>query len=144
VARPGASLALTTNLVGHMQEFYDEFHKTLVELGRADRLAALRDHIEHRGTVKTMTALLEGAGFSVERVIEDSFTMRFLDGSALLRHYFIKIGFLDGWKAAVGDRDPAEVFARLEENLNRIATHGGLALTIPMAYVEATVGRRQT
>lgn len=65
--------------------------------------------------------------------------MRFLDGSALLRHYFIKLGFLEGWKGVLDAADRPIVFARLEENLNRLAERRGeLLLTIPMAYVEAT------
>ena len=139
VARPGATLALTTNLTGHMQEFYDVFLTTLEELGRDDYLSSLREHIEHRGSVASITALLEEAHFQVVRVIEDRFTMRFLDGSAFLRHYFIKVGFLDDWKTVVAEVDHSEVFARVEENLNRVsAARGELALTVPMVYVEAT------
>jgi hypothetical protein len=58
--------------------------------------------------------------------------MRFANGTALLNHHFIKLGFLDAWKAvASGDRD---VFDRLQSELDR---RGELTLTIPMAYVEA-------
>ena len=34
VAKPGARLLLTTNLAGHMSEFYDVYRATLIELGR--------------------------------------------------------------------------------------------------------------
>ncbi|MEX0643555.1 MAG: methyltransferase domain-containing protein, partial [Pirellulales bacterium] len=44
VAKPGAGLLLTTNLVGHMGEFYEAYRSVLVELGFADRLAALDAH----------------------------------------------------------------------------------------------------
>ena len=64
--------------------------------------------------------------------------MRFTDGSALLNHYFIKLGFLDGWKTVLDPGDQARVFARLEMKLNALAqARGELKLTIPMAYVEA-------
>lgn len=43
----------------------------------------------------------EARGFQVRRVVEQSKTMRFRDGTALLNHYFIKLGFLDGWKSVV-------------------------------------------
>src|SRR3954465_5759489 len=50
VAKPGATLALTTNLQGHMREFYEVF----AEIVRHDPEASkrLRDHIEHRATVE--------------------------------------------------------------------------------------------
>ena len=63
--------------------------------------------------------------------------MRFVDGSAMLRHSFIRIGFLDAWREVAGKKDEQEVFARLEGNLNRLAkAQEELRLTIPMAYIE--------
>jgi len=138
VARPGSKLALTTNLVGHMKEFYDVFEETLAELGDAKALEALNAHVGHRATVEKLAALLEGAGFRLARVQKTRVSMRFADGSALLRHYFVKLGFLDGWKGVVKAERREEVFARLESNLNRAALlRGALDLTIPLAFVEA-------
>ncbi len=76
--------------------------------------------------------LLESGGFAVTRVVEREETMRFANGTALLNHHFIKLGFLDGWKSVVPGRE-REVFAQLREKLDAI---GELRLTIPMAYVE--------
>jgi arsenite methyltransferase len=138
VAKPSAVLALTTNLRGHMSEFYDVFRTTLTERGKEAELKALQAHVEHRVTVEGASEMLEGAGFRVRRVHEQTFTMRFLDGSALLRNTFIKIGFFDAWRRVVDPEDRQRVFARLEENLNRLARkQGDLALAIPMAYIEA-------
>jgi arsenite methyltransferase len=138
VARPRARLALTTNLQGHMQQFYDVFQGTLEELGKATRLDRLRAHIEHRGTAKRLSDMLESAGFKVRQLHQQTFIMRFLNGSAMLRHAFIRIGFLDAWRGILTADEEKQVFLRLEENLNRFAEkRGGLALTIPMAYTEA-------
>lgn len=138
VAKPGATLALTTNLQGHMKELYDCFHDTLVELGKAARLPNLQAHVEHRTTVARATALVERAGFKVRRVCQESFSLRFLDGSALVRHAFVRVGFLDGWRSILSGEDEKPFFRRLEENLNRQARQrGGLDLTIPAAYLEA-------
>ena len=64
--------------------------------------------------------------------------MRFVDGSSLLRHHFIKIGFLDGWKSVVPSNQQEKVFTPLETKLNEAARERGeLALTIPIAYIEA-------
>jgi ubiquinone/menaquinone biosynthesis C-methylase UbiE len=138
VARPGSKLALTTNLKGHMKEFYDVFEETLAETGDGKALEALKAHVDHRATVEKLTALFEGSGFRLARVREARAAMRFADGSALLRHYFIKLGFLDGWKGVVEAGQREDVFARLESKLNRASRlRGALELTVPLAYVEA-------
>jgi ubiquinone/menaquinone biosynthesis C-methylase UbiE len=138
VAKPSALLALTTNLRGHMRKFYELFRTTLTELGKDAQLKALQAHVEHRVTVEGASGMLEMAGFRVRRVHQQTFTMRFLDGTALLRHAFIKIGFLDAWRCVVDGQERQAVFAQLEKNLNHLAGKlGELALTIPMAYLEA-------
>ncbi|MBI1846093.1 MAG: methyltransferase domain-containing protein [Candidatus Rokubacteria bacterium] len=137
-AKPGARLLLTTNLAGHMAELYEVYRATLVELGQSDRLAALEAHVERRGTVDSITQLLGRAGFEVVDVVTGSFRMRFADGTALLRHYFVRLGFVAGWKAVAAPAMVEETFAALERNLDAVATaRGELALTIPMACFEA-------
>ena len=139
VAKPGATLALATNLSGHMAEFYDPFRETLVELDLTEALPGLRSHEENRGTVESLSALLATAGFEVGRVVTDSFRMRFADGTTFLDHYLIRLGFLGNWRALVPPESVEEVFARLEERLNLVAARDGeLALTIPMACLVAT------
>jgi ubiquinone/menaquinone biosynthesis C-methylase UbiE len=132
VSKPCATLALTTNLQGHMREFYDVFADVVRDDAEATK--RLREHIEHRATIANVRELLETGGFIVTRVVERKSVMRFANGTALLNHYFIKLGFLDAWKkvAAGNERD---VFARVRDALDDL---GELRLTIPMAYVEAT------
>jgi ubiquinone/menaquinone biosynthesis C-methylase UbiE len=136
VAKPRATLALTTNLQGHMRELYDVFAGVLRD--DAEASSRLRDHIEHRATVDSVRELLETGGFEIARVAEREAVMRFADGTALLNHYFIKLGFLDAWKRVAAGNEH-EVFARLRNALDDHASrHGELRLTIPMAYIEAT------
>lgn len=138
VARPGARLVMTTNLVGHMREFYDVYRQLLTEIGEPDDLARLAVNEAHRGTPERFSAWLTDAGFHVTRTIHDQFPMRFVDGSALLRHALTRYGFLDGWRSAVTpDREQA-IFTELEARLNALAAREGeLRLTIPMLYLEA-------
>lgn len=136
VARPQAHVILTSNLVGHMREFYDVFRATLREAGVTD-FTALAANEAHRGTPESITALLEGAGFRVVKRVEDQFTMRFVDGSALLRHWLIKLGFLEGWRRAVPPDQEAAIFEMVEMNLNTLAAAAGeLRMTVPMLYIE--------
>ncbi len=137
VSKRGAVLALTTNLQGHMQEFYAIFDEVLEAAGDAEGRGRLRDHARHRATVPQIQELLRQGGFSVKRVIERTGRMRFASGTALFRHHFIKLGFLDAWKKVVPGRE-TEMFLRLQVRLDELAQgQGGLSLTVPMAYVEA-------
>jgi ubiquinone/menaquinone biosynthesis C-methylase UbiE len=133
-----ARLVLTTNLQGHMEEFYAVFESTLFEMGLPNAITALQAHIRHRATVEGLAALFERAGFRLSEVREEKESMRFLDGSALLQHYFIRLGFLDGWTGVLPAEEQEQALSRLEANLNALSeSRGELALTIPMAYVEA-------
>jgi len=129
VSRPGATFALTTNLQGHMRELYAALADALE--GDAKALRRLDEHVKHRATVPDVKRLLEEHRFEVRRVVEREGTMRFADGTALMNHHFIKLGFLDAWKGVAAGNEKA-VFARLLDRLN-----AELRLTIPMAYVEA-------
>jgi arsenite methyltransferase len=136
VARPGATIALTTNLQGHMRELYAVIHDLLAEQDDGEALERLRAHGEHRATVPAVTELLEDGGFTVTRVVERQGQMRFASGTALLNHHFIKLGFLGGWKTIVPGKERA-FFAALRLRLDALAEkEGALTLTIPMAYVE--------
>jgi ubiquinone/menaquinone biosynthesis C-methylase UbiE len=136
VSKPSAKVVLTTNLKGHMREFYDVFESSLLDLNEK-AVKALESHIAKRATLEGIAALLERTGFRLSKVHKESATMRFMDGSAFLRHYFIKLGFLDGWKSVLDADEHEAVFARLETNLNNLAkARGELDLTIPMAYIE--------
>ncbi len=137
VARPRAQIALTTNPKGHMDTFYSVFAKTLRELRMADIINDLAVHIDHRLTQDTICDYLEHSGFKITGKHQDSFRLRFLDGSAFLNHSLIRYGFLDEWKWLVPARDQKKVFKKLEENLNRVSERKGeLELTIPIGYVE--------
>lgn len=138
VAKPGAGLFLTTNLVGHMSEFYDAYRSVFVELGFNDRLAALDAHIGRRATVDSVRALLERAGFTFIEAVTRTFRERFVDGSSLLGHYFIRLGFVPAWKAVAPPEAVEPVFAALEQRLNAIAAERGeLSLTVPAACIQA-------
>jgi ubiquinone/menaquinone biosynthesis C-methylase UbiE len=137
VARPGAPLALTTNLKGHMAEFYAIFRSVL---GSAEAERALDQHIDHRATVERLHAQLTAAGFEIVRTVEDTTSLRFADGTALLRHSFIRLGFLPGWRDIVAPEDRPAVFGRLVQAIDaHVAAAGSLDLTAPLAYVEARV-----
>ncbi|MEP6709144.1 MAG: methyltransferase domain-containing protein [Verrucomicrobiota bacterium] len=137
VSKNGGHLALTTNIKGHMQEFYAIFREILRERDKSEELERLQLNEDHRGTRESVCGLLEMAGFRVGKVVEESFVLRYLDGTALFNHSLTKFGFLDGWRAVVNPADEKEIFALLETKLNSVANKfGELRMTIPMLYVE--------
>lgn len=137
ILKSDGRIVLTTNLKGHMLEFYDIFQKTLDELNMNHCLDSLHSNINHRLELDVLVSLLEKSGFQVERTITEKFHMRFLDGSALLHHYFIRLGFMDGWKNVIPKIQQHTFFGRLEQNLNNYAEERGeLKLSIPMGYIE--------
>jgi arsenite methyltransferase len=137
VAKPQASLVLTTNPSGHMRELYAAFREVLLELHKSMYLERLRKHEEHRGTTASLSGMLQAAGFRVARVEEDHVHLRYVDGSALFYHLLTQVGFLEGWRQVVDAEDEEQVFARLETRLNQVAqAHGELRLTVPMLYLE--------
>jgi arsenite methyltransferase len=133
VSRPGAQLVATMNLPGTMEVFYRAFEATLVEAGLGERVEALRRHRhDKRKPAAETAALLRVAGFTVEAEVHDTFTWRFLDGRALFRHSFVRLGFLDAWQDVLDPIDVPPLFAALEARLDAIARQRGeLALEVP-------------
>ena len=113
----GGTMALTTNVVGHMREFYEAFAAILRDEEDPTALARLDEHIAHRATASSVRDLLADSGFIVTRVVEREESMRFASGRALFHHYFIKLGFLDGWKGVV-EEDRDRIFKRMVERLD--------------------------
>ncbi len=137
VAKPHASLVLTTNPTGHMRELYAAFREVLLELQKSTYLERLRRNEEHRGTKASLSGMLRAAGFHMVKIQEGAFQLRYVDGSALFHHVLTQVGFLGGWRQVVDPEDEEQVFALLETRLNQEAqARGGLCLTVPMLYLE--------
>lgn len=137
VLKPGGKLALTTNLNGHWKTFYKIFEETLMQLNKGQLVKNLNAEQDKRGTVDSISKLFKDSGFRICRNFEESFEMKFLDGSAFLNHYFIKLGWLTTWIKLFPNDELVEIFSFLEQNLNSYAhKHGGLTLTVPMAFIE--------
>ncbi|MDX1995372.1 MAG: class I SAM-dependent methyltransferase [bacterium] len=139
VLKPGGRLALTTNLKGHMREFYAVYRDVLQAMNLPLAVERLDHHEDHRGTAELVRALLDEAGFTAVRVIEAQFTMRYLNARAFFTHWLTRLGFLESWRAIVQSEDEIAVFSALEAELNALAAaQGELRMTIPMLYIEAT------
>ena len=138
VAKPGAQFVVSINLEETMIEFYEIYEKTLRAMGLEDEVIGMREQIRSkRLPLDEFVKLLEGAGFKISEIRHRESSMRFLDGSALLGHFLIRLGFLGGWRSILEDQDREPVFDALEKALNRVAAERGeLRLTIPWAVVD--------
>ncbi|MEM7019670.1 MAG: methyltransferase domain-containing protein [Pseudomonadota bacterium] len=139
VCKPAGRIALTTNLVGHMREFYQIYEQTLIDTGNSHLVERLHQHEAHRATSERLRTLFSDTGFEVIGYHTDTFTLRYADGSAFLHAYLSRLGFLDGWKSVLnGTAQEAAIFEELEARLNQISREGdgGLCLSIPAAYIE--------
>ena len=138
VLKPGGRLLLTTNLNGHMKEFYAIYRSVLDQCNLTRPRAALSLHEAARGTPESIEKHLIDVGFTVRSIETDTFRMRYADGTAFLRHWFIRLAFLPAWASLVEDSDRQSVFAEIERRLNDESTSNGeLVLSIPMALVDA-------
>lgn len=133
ISKRGAQMVLTMNLDSTMMEFYDVFGEVLAKEGRSGEIEAMREHIHSkRRPVDETRTLLESAGFAINGAVEDSFAFRFADGSAMLRHFLIRLAFIGPWKEIVRPGDRERVFGRVEKILNAVAENsGGIRLSVP-------------
>ena len=137
VLKDNGTISITSNLTGTFHEFYELFKNTLIECGMGKYLAPFQKHVNHRGTVPTISDLFINTGFSIKKCIESSFYMRFLNGTAFLNHSVIVSGFSTGWRNLFNANEIEPFFNQLENNLNEYAQkYGELKLGIPMLYLE--------
>jgi len=138
VTKPGGRLAFTTNPPGTMNEFYEIFETVLLKLNLHDETNRLRSHIsQSRKSLTEITGLLKKTGFDNINTCESTYSMRFLDGSSFLNHYFIKLAFIAEWKSLITAQNLESVFNNLENELNEYAVKNGeLKLSIPVVYIE--------
>jgi arsenite methyltransferase len=137
VLKRGGRFCLTTNTEGHFLEFYSAFEASLKELGLDEYLPKLKAQEQHRGSDESVRDLLEGAKFSVVKIVRDKFHLRYVSGTAFFNHFLTLIGFLPGWRGVVAEEE-ARVFAHLEKKLNEQADwEGELKMSVPVMYMEA-------
>ncbi len=100
----------------------------------------LKEHIhEKRKPLNEMKQLINAAGFEVDSVEEDSFRMDFLDAATMFDHNLIKYWFIPIWKEIVPEQHMEQVFTKIGEGLDRIASsEGDISLTIPYVTIDAT------
>jgi arsenite methyltransferase len=137
VLKPKGKLALTTNINGHWKEFYQVFYASLKQIGKSNLIEKLEHEEAHRGNIQSVSELFIQSGFRISKTIEDSFVMKFVDGTAFLNHHFVKLGWLSSWTNLFSKEDLQDIFTVLQNNLNIYSQkNDGLNLTVPMLFIE--------
>jgi len=134
LARPGAQLVFTANLPGTMPGLYDALGRALDRAGVADGARRIAEHIRARRLpAEELVELTGAAGFEVEDQSRHAFRWRFASAEALFRHHFIRLGFLEPWRALVPEEARPEVFRTVSELLGPDA----LQLEVPFTCISA-------
>ena len=131
VMKPGATIALASNVRGHFRELYEALGAVLTD---DDARRDLADHVASRPEGQDVAASLEEAGFGVARVLRSEASLRFADARALLAHPFVKLAFLPAWLEIAGEAGVEAMGAELDR---RAGPGRPIRLSVPLAYVEA-------
>lgn len=139
IMKSGGQFVQTMNLDKSMFEFYGAFESVLSDLKMYDEVEAMHAHIAaKRPSIDSIVSLLHKHGFAVKDMEQNQFNYKFVDGTAMLHHYFIRIAFMDSWKKLVPEPRLDEIFDKIEFRLNEQASKlGGIKLSIPYALINA-------
>ena len=138
VSKVGAQFVFTFNTEETFTEFYQVFRESLYDFNIPEYNAELRRHIfEKRKPVAFVENLLKTSGFKIESIQDDIFRYHFTDGSAFLRHLFIRQYFLGSWRDIIPPKERKRVFQEIEKRLNDVAQKkGGLRLQVPFVVID--------
>ncbi len=138
-AKAGCQLVVTVNLPDTMIEFYNTYESVLIKNGKIEEIMYLKDHIFHkRKPLEYTKNLIEQGGFKINSVFEDSFNLRFNNGTAMFKHPLIELAFIDEWKKILDKNDRDSIFKELENELNNLPSQSnGLLLTVPWVCIDA-------
>jgi arsenite methyltransferase len=133
VARQGAEFLWTMNTDGSFKTFYETLRALVNERNIRTGIENIDQHIYiKRRPVSEMKSRINAAGFEIRTIEESSFSYRFASGSAMFRHTFIRVAFLESWKKLIPANQMDEIFTELEKRLNQISDRKGeLLMEIP-------------
>jgi len=143
ISKIGSQLLFTYNTDKTMQEFYSVFEKLLRERKMLTEIESMKKHIyKKRLPVEVFIQLLNASGYSINEISHDEFAYRFVDGTAMINHFLIKLAFIDSWKEFIPEEKQNEFFAELVDRLNQLAqSNGFLKLTVPFAIIDCEKAR---
>jgi len=142
ICKSGGQFIQTMNLNDTMIEFYCEMEKVLKDLRLDKSLEAMHEQIyEKRKPLDQYIHQIEAKGFLLNKVVHDKFEYKFVDGTTMFNHHFIRLAFIDGWKEIVPQDRQKEIFSLIEKELNKKAGEDGIVkLTVPFVVIDTKKG----
>ena len=138
IIKHGGQFLLTMNLNNTMFEFYELFKNLLQELNMKAEIEKMNQQIYNkRKPLEGFIELLEKYGFQIKNVEHNQFDYKFIDGTTLLNHYFIRMAFLNGWKSIIPIGKQEFIFSELERRMNNKAqVDGFFRLSVPFVVID--------
>ncbi len=139
VAKSGAQFIQTMNLNTTMIEFYKVMKEVLESLQLDKSLIEMEKQIyQKRKPLDQYIGKIEAKGFCVNKVLPSQFQYKFVDGTTMFHHHFIRLAFLDSWKKIVPKEKQKKVFSLIEKKLNKRSQEEGIIkLTVPFVVIDA-------
>ena len=126
------------NLDSTMFEFYEIFETLLFELNMNSELQKIKMHIyKKRKPLDVFIKKIENNGFLINEVIKDKFEYKFIDGTTMLNHFFIRLAFLNEWINIIPRKKQSQIFNELELRMNKKSEADSLfTLSVPFVVVD--------
>ncbi|RQW90753.1 MAG: class I SAM-dependent methyltransferase, partial [Geobacter sp.] len=122
ISKPGAQLVFTYNTERTMIEIYSVMEEVLREKNMFNEIESMKKHIyKKRKPVEEFVRLLNESGYVINEISHDEFTYQFVDGTAMINHFLIKLAFTDSWKELIPAEKQKDFFAELVQRLNHAA-----------------------
>ncbi len=143
ISKPGGQLVFTYNTERTMIEIYSFMEEVLREKNMFNEIESMKQHIyKKRKPVEEFVQLLNESGYVINEISHDEFAYQFVDGTAMINHFLIKLAFIDSWKELIPEERQNDFFAELVQRLNQAASITEvLKLTIPFAIIDCEKAR---
>lgn len=139
VIKSSRQFVQTMNLDKTMIEFYNQLENVLSELKLYNEIELMYKHIKQkRPPLHDFLGLMQKHNFIINNIVEDEFSYKFADATAMFNHYFIRLAFMDSWINLLPSDKVEVIFDTIETRMNDPAIkQGGIKLTIPFVMINA-------
>jgi hypothetical protein len=112
--------------------------QTLFELNLTMEIEKMYKHIEQKRPPIDKILKIMKNNFIIKDIEYDQFNYKFVNGMAMLNHYFIRLGFMDSWKKILPKNKVEEIFKIIENKLNKQAEkYCGIKLSVPFVLINS-------
>lgn len=138
ITKSGGQFLVSVNLNNTMIEFYEIYKSILAEKKMHSEVEKMQQHIySKRKPLEEFKEQIINSGFKIKEVEQSKFEIKFVDGTAMLNHHFIKLAFLNSWKNIIPEDKQDKIFNELEKSMNnKSAAEGLFKLSVPFVVVD--------